>query len=188
MGAKVTEESIAKEIILNGNDIITAEKVLSMKQYMQHGTTSVYEHVISVAKYSLLFATRIESTFHKKIDRQSLVRGALLHDYFLYDWHTDHSHGLHGYTHPYTALKNATSDFEINKIEHDIIKKHMFPLTPFPPKHIESFIVCMADKWCALAETFKIDVSSVIFQRVNMQLELDEERAKHHAGSTEKAI
>ena len=44
-------------------------------------------------------------------DKGSLVRGALLHDYFLYDWHQPHKeYGLHGFTHPSTALRNAVQD------------------------------------------------------------------------------
>ncbi|MCD8020363.1 MAG: HDIG domain-containing protein [Clostridiales bacterium] len=46
---------------------------------MQHGTTSVYEHSLHVAETSLAAATFL----HLQIDQQALVRGALLHDYFL---------------------------------------------------------------------------------------------------------
>ena len=60
----------------------------------------------------------------------------------------------------------------MNDIEKDIIAKHMFPLTPFPPMHREGFIVSLADKWCALAETFKIDVSSYIIYRINFRIAL----------------
>ena len=72
----------------------------------------------------------------------------------------------------FLAMRNADRDFTLNEIEKDIISKHMFPLTPFLPRHRESFIVCLADKWCALAETFKIDVSSYIIYRINFQLAL----------------
>ena len=55
---------------------------------------------------------------------RSLVRGALLHDYFLYDWHIpDESHKWHGVTHAGDALKNARRDFELNEIEQDMISK-----------------------------------------------------------------
>ena len=53
------------------------------KSYIQHGSTSVYEHSVKVAYTSLYFARR----FRLNIDEKSLIRGALLHDYFLYDWH-----------------------------------------------------------------------------------------------------
>ena len=35
----------------------------------------------------------------------------------------------------------------------NIIARHMFPLIPVPPQCREAWIVCLADKWCALGET-----------------------------------
>ena len=82
------------------------------------------------------------------------MRGALLHDYFLYDWHNkEQSPGLHGFKHPYIALKNAEEDYDLNDIEKNIILRHMFPLVPIPPRCKEAWIVCVADKYCALGET-----------------------------------
>ena len=88
---------------------------------------------------------------------RALVRGALLHDYFLYDWHEkDASHRWHGFHHPAAALKNASADFGLSPRERDVIAKHMFPLTLRPPRFRESWIVCLADKWCALEETLAV--------------------------------
>lgn len=84
------------------------------------------------------------------------MRGALLHDYFLYDWHTKHEgHSLHGFFHPGRALKNAERDFSLSPTERNMIKTHMFPLTLPPPKCKESWILVVADKVCAIKETFK---------------------------------
>lgn len=129
-------------------------KILESEQYMQHGNTSVLMHSILVAYFSY----RLANKFHIPVDEKSLIRGALLHDYFLYDWHVkDSSHRLHGFTHPHTALRNATRDFDLNQIEKDIIVKHMFPLTfPFP-RYKESIIVCVVDKLCSFYETFYLD-------------------------------
>lgn len=89
-----------------------------------------------------------------RLEPKSLVRGALLHDYFLYDWHQkDPSHRLHGFRHPKTALGNAQRDYHLNWKEKNIIARHMFPLIPVPPQCREAWIVCLADKWCALGET-----------------------------------
>lgn len=46
-------------------------------------------------------------------------------------------------------------DVELTPIEHDIIKKHMFPLTLVPPKYLESWIVCWIDKKCSTRETLQ---------------------------------
>lgn len=174
MGKAISEYKIAKEIFSHGRDIILSDEAQRMKEFTQHGTTSVFEHVIAVAKFSLLFAINLESLFGFKIDHRSLVRGALLHDYFLYDWHkpSDKRRGLHGFTHPAIACENAMRDFDIPPIEQDIIKHHMFPLTVIWPQSIEGWLVCFADKWCAVCETFKIDVSSYIIYRVNFHYEL----------------
>lgn len=170
---RITEYKLAKDLFTRGKSIILSSKAQEMKQFIQHGDTSVFNHCIAVAKYSLLISYFLERTLKINIDKDSLVRGALLHDYFLYDWHVKGAaEGLHGFTHPGVAMRNADRDFGLNDVEKDIIKKHMFPLTPFPPMHRESFIVSLADKWCALAETFKIDVSSYVMYRVNFNIAL----------------
>lgn len=124
------------------------------RSFIQHGTMSVHAHAISVAHASLAMAGRLER-LGIRIDRASLIRGALLHDYFLYDWHDpDPSHRLHGFTHPFTALARAEEDFDdLTERERNIISRHMFPLVPIPPTCREAWLVCLADKACALHET-----------------------------------
>ena len=41
----------------------------------------------------------------------------------------------------------------MNDTERDMIKKHMFPLNPAPPRFKETAVLCLADKYCALRET-----------------------------------
>lgn len=122
------------------------------KQYLQHGSTSVYSHSLRVAYLSVCLARRLQL----QVDYDSLVRGALLHDYFLYDWHEkDKSHRLHGLWHAGTALQNARKDFDLTPIEENIIARHMFPLNPIPPGCKEAWIVCLVDKYSALLEIFR---------------------------------
>lgn len=64
------------------------------------------------------------------------------------------SYRLHGFTHPKRALINATADWNLSDRTQNIILRHMFPLTPVPPACREAWLVCLADKVCALAETF----------------------------------
>ncbi len=140
-------------VMLYGKEIILSDGMQSTKKYIQHGDTSVYEHCINVACLCVLIAT----CFHIKVNQRNLVRGALLHDYFLYDWHvTDNSHKWHGFTHPRTALRNARKSFKLNKIERDMILRHMFPLNITPPRYKESIILCLSDKIYAIFETFHI--------------------------------
>ncbi len=78
------------------------------KHFFQHGTTTVFEHSVQVASTSLVFSQIIPV----HVNKRALVRGALLHDYFLYDWHEkDKSHRLHGFYHAGTACHNANRDY-----------------------------------------------------------------------------
>ena len=113
------------------------------RAFIQHGDVSVYDHVVSVARQSCRMADAL-ARLGVRVDRASLVRGALLHDYFLYDWHDpDPSHRLHGFRH----------HFALTPREKNVIVRHMFPLVPVPPACREAWIVCCADKVCALRET-----------------------------------
>ena len=126
-------QSIKNDVFYYGADILSSEGMQSSRNFYQHGSISVYEHSVSVACVSLALsrALLIDS------NERSLVRGALLHDYFLYDWHVpDKSHKFHG-------------------LEKDMIIRHMFPLNITPPKYRESVILCIADKICAAFETSK---------------------------------
>ena len=126
-----------------------------LNNYIQHGTVSVFKHCRNVAYVSLLIADRL----HIRVDRKALVKGALLHDYFLYDWHDKNRENyqkLHGFYHPSIALKNARKEYHLTRREEDIIKKHMWPLTVVPPLCREAWVVTAADKYCSLLETLKI--------------------------------
>ena len=134
----------------HGKDILEHERMLLEKKFIQHGDYSVYEHSISVAVY----CRRIVYYFNIDVDIRSLVRGALLHDYFLYDWHIYNPENRgHATRHAGRALKNALEDFELNDIEKNMIYCHMFPVNIRIPKYKESWILCMADKLSATYET-----------------------------------
>lgn len=123
--------------------------------YTQHGNTSCLRHSLAVAYYSWRLAVKLGA---EKFSVHELIRGAILHDYFLYDWHVKPFHeenGLHGFSHPKTAWQNATRDFFLTSREQDIIRKHMFPLTLTKiPRYRESWIVTTVDKWLSLYEVF----------------------------------
>lgn len=136
--------------------IVGNELMQKSKTFVQHGNVSVFTHSMAVAQYSI----RLAEFLHIKYDFNALARGALLHDFFLYDWHKINNvgDGLHGFAHPKTAVKNAEKVFSISKKEHDIIRKHMWPLTLFNiPTCRESWLVCAVDKYCSTLETLKIN-------------------------------
>ncbi len=136
-------------------DILQSDNFKSTKAHIQHGTMTVNGHCVNVAKYSLAISEKL----HIPCSQRELIRGALLHDYFLYDWHSKEHvqlYRLHGFFHPGIALENASREYKLTPKEMDIIKKHMWPLTVIPPVCREAWIVTAADKWCSLLETLHI--------------------------------
>lgn len=120
--------------------------------YVQHGATRCLLHSVAVAYYCDCLARRLGPL---RFRRLPLLRGALLHDYFLYDWHDpDPAHRLHGFRHPARALANARRDLALDPVEAEIILRHMFPLTPVPPRCREAVLVCLVDKVCSVYEIF----------------------------------
>ena len=148
---KMTHEEM-RQFNTELKSLIKHKEVQRMKKYIQHGTTTTYEHCISVAKASYL----LDRFLHTKSDRQALLKGAMLHDFYLYDWHIPGScEGLHGYHHADKALANAKEHFSIGKKEEDIIFSHMWPLNLTRiPRRREAWIVCMADKYISIKEIF----------------------------------
>ena len=149
------QRALRKQIRTAAEDILQSKNFNSTKQYIQHGNMTVNSHSMNVAKYSIAISEKL----HIPCKRDELIRGALLHDYFLYDWHhKDYvsPHKLHGFYHPGKALDNASREYSLTPREKDIIKKHMWPLTVVPPMCREAWIVTTADKWCSLMETFHL--------------------------------
>ena len=137
------------------SDILESENFRSTRNFIQHGTMPVRRHCIDVARQSIAICKFLGIHCNER----ELVRGALLHDYFLYDWHDKNRENyqrLHGFYHPGIALKNASREYNLTLRERDIIKKHMWPLTVAPPLCREAWIVTTADKYCSLLETLKL--------------------------------
>ncbi len=147
MNGKQQAEGIVRQL---GGDILASGGMQREKAYRQHGNVSVYSHSLAVAVLCVMIARRLAL----RLNTEALVRGALLHDYFLYDWHVpDRSHRLHAFHHGDRAMANAQRDFGLNDIERNMIRAHMFPLVPVLPRYRESLILCAADKCCAVRET-----------------------------------
>ena len=151
------EELITKKIYEDTDfitiiaDLLQAESVQEMKKYRQHYKTSCFNHCLCVSYYTYLICRKLN------LDYISASRAAMLHDLFLYDWRKRENDrkGLHAFTHPKTALENATKLFSLNDKEKDMILKHMWPITFIPPKYIESYILTFVDKHCAISESVR---------------------------------
>ena len=84
-----------------------------------------------------------------------MIKAALLHDYFLYDWHDKDHPKLHGFRHATIAAKNAKRDFGLTKKEYKAIRSHMFPVNLRLPTSREALILTLADKYCAARESIR---------------------------------
>lgn len=133
-------------------------EVCQMNDYTQHGSTTTLAHSIMVARTSLRLARR----WGWRIDERDLVAGAMLHDFYLYDWHDrSTSKPNHATKHPLYAAENAVALLGVNTHVKAIIESHMWPLPPTRiPRSKEAWLVCVADKWCSLKETLRGRVPS----------------------------
>lgn len=153
---KVSKGEINKEIKKYGEDILKGDNFKSTANYIQHSDISVKKHCIKVAYTSMWLNRKLGI----KCDENDLVRGALLHDYFLYDWHDDDHRGLyhlHGFYHPGVALKNAMKDYSLSDKQKNIIASHMWPLTlTRVPKCREAWVVTLSDKYVSTIESLRL--------------------------------
>lgn len=134
-----------------------ARPIIEHHEYQQmklikHHDESVYDHSVKVAYSAYKMA------YNYELDWVSTIRGALLHDFFLYKFKKTFSLRIltdsikHAAAHPLIALENAKKYFELNEKEENIIKGHMFPFGM--PKSREAWIVSYVDKYIAAFEYY----------------------------------
>lgn len=141
------------ELSENVTSIIDNDLYKSMIDFRHHGQVSTLEHSERVAAASEKLSKVLGI---KNINRKEMLKGALLHDFYLYDWHNedDGEHKWHGYHHADKARVNADKEFGLSDKEKSIIHSHMWPLNITRiPKSKEAWIVCMADKYVSCVET-----------------------------------
>ena len=125
--------------------------IQDLKQYPNHFISNLFDHSSRVA----LCAYDLSRRLHVNVDGKSLAKGAMLHDYYLYQarGHKEIGVKAHWFGHPNTALQNAEKEFVLTELEKNIITSHMWPLnfSNFPRSR-EAVLVCLADKMCACGE------------------------------------
>lgn len=145
-------DSDAEEISYVLEGIAADPRVQYMNTVKQHRTTTTYDHVVNVVVVAYLLNKHLR--LHQDI--KDLLVGAMLHDYFLYDWRNNNI-GMtgfnHGFQHPQIAMNNAVRDFNVDDKVQNIISQHMWPYTITKiPRCREAWIVTAADKICAVKE------------------------------------
>ena len=128
-------------------DLLVAPAVQKLANYTQHHFSTRLEHCITVSYVSYKLAKKMN------LDARATARAGLLHDLFYYDWRTTKfDRGTHAWIHPRIAVRNAEKLTQLTPKEKDIIMKHMFGATLYPPKYSEGYIVSLVDKYSATSE------------------------------------
>lgn len=126
-------------------------RIKRMEEISMHRGSNCYFHCFKVAKKAVRRSFR---SFNKKINYEAVLIGAILHDYYLYDWRKDRSkRKKHARNHPFNASENASRDFDISKKVKRIIETHMWPINIKDfPKSKEARIVSLCDKAVTIGE------------------------------------
>ena len=150
------------------SDIVANEDYQKLKNYTHHYSNTRYQHCLNVAWYTYIWCRRANLNY------RSAARGAMLHDFYLYDQHKDEQPipGRHSDIHPQFALANAEKYFDVDPIMRDCIMNHMFPTSLPVPQTKEGLIVTLADKYCASLELGKIPIQ-LISPDIARRLRLD---------------
>ena len=121
-------------------DILENEEFKKLENIEHHGTSRL-EHSKRVSYYSYQVCKKMG------LDYISAARAGLLHDFFISKKERNKKERLFSmFTHPKKALITATSFFDLNDIEQNIIISHMFPIYIALPQYLESWIVSIVDK------------------------------------------
>lgn len=129
------------------SDLLRDKSVLSLNEFRHHIGTTRFQHSLNVSYYNY----RLCKLF--RLNARAAARAGLLHDFFFYN-RTEHEKILrsHSEEHALTAFYNASRMFPITELEGDMIVNHMWPMTHRLPRHRETFIITLVDKFCAAAE------------------------------------
>lgn len=154
-----------KEYLIIIRKIEHSQYFIINKEYKHHGgDNTIYKHCISVGYRAYKMCKALSMS---KERTESVVKAALLHDIFGYSWTNNKDDikniwrkykginrikMLHAFHHGIAAVENISKYECLNDNQKDAIIKHMFPLYPIPPRHIEGWILVIADKLVAIQE------------------------------------
>ena len=143
-------------------DIVSHPQFQQLRTLQHHGAgNTVYDHSVAVARAAYAIARRMRLSGD---ETASVVRAALLHDFFGYDWHGERFRRylrrysgvkrlmrMHAFVHGPLAASRAKHTFGLSSRECEAIARHMFPLAAMPRTRI-AWIVTLADKAVASKE------------------------------------
>lgn len=128
-------------------DILQCNDVLALGEHTHHIGTSRLQHSLNVSYYNFKLCKLL------RLNARAAARAGLLHDLFFYDRKKHRKiQNRHPAEHANIALYNASMRFSISELEGDMILNHMWPITPHLPRHAETYVITLVDKFCAAAE------------------------------------
>ncbi len=155
------------EWLLLVEDILLNDEFQKRKLFSHHHKISVWDHSILVSFKSFQIAKYFNA------DARTCAIAGLLHDFYTQAWlYNDELANIddgkyvkeigvkkplfkmHGFVHGEDAAKNYVNFFpelESERITNSIMR-HMFPLTPIPPKYKEGIIITCVDKMNSVKE------------------------------------
>lgn len=139
-------------LLRHGKDIIATKRFKKSKHVQHHYVTSVARHSYRVAVASDDIANKLISK-GIKVDKETLIRAALLHDIAMTLPRVHRKRGIIKYCmHPFSGSRLVDEEFDVDKKTLRAIKYHMWPLTIIPPTSREGWILLAADKYCSVQE------------------------------------
>ena len=141
---KLREEKNITEYCEIVGDLLKHPKVQEMKTYNHHGKIDTHFHTVYVSYNVFKISKKLRPAEYRDI-----TRAALLHDFYLYDWHITKHEEKHAWYHPKQAVVNAEKYIgPLTKMQREMILYHMWPLAK-TPRSVGGFILTFCDKHCA---------------------------------------
>ena len=149
-------------------DIVSHPQFQQLRTLQHHGAgNTVYDHSVAVARAAYAIARRMRLSGD---ETASVVRAALLHDFFGYDWHGERFRRylrrysgvkrlmrMHAFVHGPLAASRAKHTFGLSSRECEAIARHMFPLAAMP----RTRIACVGQRLIQLMQPLHLSRSNV---------------------------
>ncbi len=147
-------KEIRRQVFSYGADIIKSDRFKKAKRIQHHINYNVAVHSVEVAMYALLIVRCLKKHhLAKRLDERDLVRAALLHDIGMTnDAVHDSPSYKKAFSHPREGFRIARDEFNLNKLQLNAIKRHMWPIGIIPPTHVIGWILTTADHMSSVNE------------------------------------
>ena len=156
--AVVLEDSLLKDIMEIGGDIISSERFKKAETVLHHSQGgNIALHSLETAGYALELARWLDR-HGVTVSERDVVRASLLHDIGMTEDDVFLSPSYKkARSHPREGARIAREEFGANDLQVNAILSHMWPVwRAVPPRSMEGWVVSLADKCCSMHEAGRI--------------------------------